>query len=120
VPFVVDHVDPISQFEKTATRLLATPVRLLENAAFSVADHVLYVYPEEESRIQQRTGQLTETELGLEFEDFSSVSPRAVSDVRTSLEEKAGKGQNIAIYVGGLEPLYNVESMLDGIELLDN
>ncbi len=43
-----------------------------------------------------------------------------MSDVRTSLEEKAGKGKNIAIYVGGLEPLYNVESMLDGIELLDN
>ena len=120
VSFVVDHVDPISQFEKTATQLLATPVRILENVAFSVADHVLYVYPEEEPRIRQRTDQLTETELGLEFEKFSSVSTQAVTDVRNSLEEKADKGENIAIYVGGLEPIYNIKTILDGIKLLDD
>lgn len=48
-PFVVDHVDPIRQFETTHPRWLSLPVRWLEQLAFSVADHVLYVYAEEKS-----------------------------------------------------------------------
>jgi len=70
-PLVVDHVDPISQFEATHPRWLTAIVKNLEGLVFSLAAHVFYVYPEEASRVEDRVEVATRTDLGLDYETFA-------------------------------------------------
>jgi glycosyltransferase involved in cell wall biosynthesis len=116
-PLVVDHVDPIRQFGATHPRPLALAVRLAENAAFALAAHVLYVYPEEEPRVRRYAPRATRTDLGVEYERFAEPDPGAIERARERLPP--GCGDRIVVYVGGLEPLYNVETMLAASARLD-
>lgn len=118
-PLVVDHVDPIRQFEETHPYWLSVVVRNLENAAFTTADNVLYVYDEEYERIERHASRTKRTALGVEFERFSEPDPNVVDAARTKLDTLGLDGR-IAIYVGGLEPIYHVRDLVEGVELLDN
>ncbi|MFD1512912.1 glycosyltransferase [Halomarina rubra] len=118
-PLVVDHVDPIRQFETTHPRWLATGVRLAENVAFRVADHVLYVYEEEARRVRRYARAATKTDLGVSFERFADPPADVVERARSRLAE-AGVEGNVLVYVGGLEPIYHVEAMLDAARHLDD
>lgn len=117
-PLVVDHVDPIRQFEETHPTWLSVLVRHLENAAFSAADHVLYVYDEEYERIQRHASRTTRTALGVEFERFSDPDLNVVDAAKKKIDSLGLNGR-IAIYIGGLEPIYHVRELVDGVELLD-
>lgn len=108
-PLVVDHIDPIRQFENTSSRWLAAVVRQLENAAFRVADHVLYVYAEEEDRVG-RFASATKTNLGVEYDRFANPSANAVA--RAEVDFERYDAENVAIYVGGLEPIYHIRELL--------
>lgn len=116
-PLVVDHVDPIRQFEETNPRWLAEIVRRLENAAFRVADHVLYVYAEERARVN-RLASATKTDLGVEFDRFATPSPEALSRAESSLD--ADGAERVAIYVGGLEPIYRIRELLAAATALED
>lgn len=118
-PLVVDHVDPIRQFEETHPRWLATLVRALENISFRLADVVFYVYDEESERINRRACNAEQTSLGLEYDRFATPSDDAVETAARELENLA-MTEDVVIYVGGLEPIYNVETLLDAVELLDD
>lgn len=115
-PLIVDHVDPISQFEANNPRWLAELVHRLENVAFRVADHVLYVYAEEEERVT-RFSSATKTDLGVEYDRFADPSPEIVSRARARLG--VADGENVAIYVGGLEPIYHIRELLDAAKTLE-
>ena len=117
LPLVVDHVDPIRQFETTHPRWLSAPVRVAENAAFRLADHVLYVYEEERERVERRSD-ATKTALGLEYDRFASPDPDAVERARDALDARGVDGP-VAIYVGGLEPIYGIETLLDAVAKLE-
>lgn len=117
IPLVVDHIDPIRQFRETNGVLSAAIVKRLEHLAFRLADHVLYVYSEESSRIERRAVASTKTDLGVDFEWFADPSSEIVTAVRNRLEESQNK---IAIYVGGLEPMYSIKPMLDSVKDLDD
>jgi len=117
LPLVIDHVDPIRQFETTHPRWLSAPVRVAENASFRLADHVLYVYEEEHERVERRAD-ATKTALGLEYERFASPAPDAVERSREELAARGVDGP-VAIYVGGLEPIYGIETLLDAVARLD-
>ncbi|WP_137288542.1 glycosyltransferase [Natronorubrum halophilum] len=108
-PLVVDHVDPIRQFEENNPRWLAEIVRRLENAAFRVSDHTLYVYAEERERVD-RFAAATKTDLGVEFDRFANPSPEALSRAESTLD--AHGAERVAIYVGGLEPIYRIRELL--------
>lgn len=110
-PLVVDHVDPIRQFESTHPSWLAVLVRLLENAAFAAADRVLYVYGEERDRVARYARSAATTDLGVEFERFADPDPAVIEDARARLDD-LDLEENVAIYVGGLEPIYHVEELL--------
>lgn len=118
-PFVVDHVDPIRQFETTHPRWLSLPVRWLEQLAFSVAGHVLYVYNEEKSRICRfaSSDSVTKTDLGVEYDRFAEPSAESVGAARSRL---ADPNTSILVYVGGLEPIYHISELLDAMRLLDD
>lgn len=116
-PLIVDHVDPIRQLAETASRPLAAAVGTLEVGAFRVADHVLYVYDEEQGRVARHASASTKTALGVEYDRFADPDPGAVSAARERLPD--GIEDRIAVYVGGLEPVYHVEELLAAADRLD-
>lgn len=118
-PLIIDHVDPIRQFKESNPRWLASLVRLFENVSFSFANYVLYVYAEERERIDQYTSQLGKTDLGVEIDRFSDPD----SDVVTAANDRLAEweiSKNVAIYVGGLEPIYHIEELLMAMPHIPN
>lgn len=116
-PVIVDHIDPIGQFEDTHPSWLSVPVRLGENLSFAVSDHVLYVYKEEEQRVRKFASNATKTNLGVEADQFTHPAPTTVSAVEERLRH-LDLNEKIAVYIGGLEPIYHVEELLDAMVYL--
>jgi len=119
VPLVVDHIDPIRQFVETNRRWLAHLVCAAENVAFRRANHVMYVYEEEGQRVRRYAKRVTKTALGVDYDRIADPPAEAKHEIRERLSEYDLRS-NIAVYVGGLEPLYNIEPMLAGIQRLDD
>lgn len=117
-PLVVDHVDPIRQFTESASWPVGVGVRWLEHRAFALADHVLYVYAEEESRVQQYASSWSRTHLGVEYDRFADPALGAVDRATDTLNTEGVDGR-VAVYVGGLEPIYHLEELLSAVPLLD-
>lgn len=117
IPVVVDHIDPIRQFYATHPWWLATVVERLENATFRLADHVFYVYEDEGDRVASRAMAYSATDLGVEYEQFSTPDPSVVRAATARLDT-LDLAENVVIYVGGLEPLYNVATILDAMDHL--
>lgn len=116
-PVVVDHVDPIRQFRENSSQLLHLPVQLAENVAFSLADSVLFVYEEERERVSKYAKRCVKTDLGVDYERFSNPDPEITDSAREHLSEY-GLQDNVAIYVGGLEPIYHVDELLSAVSNL--
>lgn len=115
-PLIVDHVDPIRQFEATHSRWLAGLVRWLEQFAFAAAAHVLYVYSEEKQRVERFADSVSETDLGVAYDRFADPPPETLAAARSRI----GDPENVLIYVGGLEPIYHITELLDAMRRLDD
>ncbi|EMA55917.1 MULTISPECIES: rhamnosyltransferase WsaF family glycosyltransferase [Halococcus] len=119
-PFVVDHIDPIRQFADTHSSELAFAVRAAENVAFTLADHTLYVYEEERDRVRRYARAATATDLGVAYDRFADPDPASVERARDRLATVGiDADDRVAIYVGGLEPIYHIDELLAAIERLD-
>ena len=118
-PLVIDHVDPIRQFEETHPRWLATAVRLLENVSFRSSNHVLYVYTEERDRVSRYAPRTSRTDLGVEFERFAEPDVTIVEAAKDRLESIESETR-IAVYVGGLEPIYHIRELINSIDYLED
>lgn len=118
-PLIIDHVDPIGQFEMTHPWWLAVPVRWLERAAFAIADHVLYVYAEEHERVRRSARAVSTTDLPIMYDRFADPSPERVADARERLSGFE-TNDHILIYVGGLESIYHISELLDAISVLSD
>lgn len=117
VSLVIDHVDPIRQLQATEPDIVVRIVRRLEHFAFRLAAHVLYVYPEEKSRLDGRATAITKTDLGVEYARFADPDPAVVERARERLGDVPDK---LAVYVGGLEPMYEIEALLEAAAGLDD
>ena len=121
VPLVVDHVDPIRQFTETHSRPLSFGVRLAENVAFVLADHVCYVYDEERARVRRYARDATEVDLGVAYDRFVDPSEGRLERARDHLaDEGVDIDTPILVYVGGLEPLYHISTLLGAMEFLED
>lgn len=118
-PLVVDHVDPIRQFEATNPWWLSVFVRYFEQLAFAVAVYVLYVYREEYERVRRFTGavSVSKTDLAVVYDRFVDPSSESVSAARERLST-LGTNDRVLIYVGGLEPIYHLSPLLDAMRML--
>lgn len=118
IPLVVDHVDPISQFQETSSLLMGLGVRLAENLAFFSSEATLYVYEEERSRVERYASQPVLTDLGVDFHRFAepdqSVLEAGYELLPPDLEHP------IAVYIGGLEQIYHLEELLAAAARLDS
>lgn len=114
IPLLVDHVDPISQFRETASKPVVAVVERLERLTFRLARRVLYVYPEEQERVEAHADGIT-TSLGVDFERFASPAPDQIESIGERLDSVEPP---IVVYVGGLEPIYNIQTMLNAVDYL--
>ncbi|UPM42578.1 glycosyltransferase [Halocatena salina] len=114
-PLIIDHVDPIRQFETTHPWWVAVPVRWLERIAFAVAAHVLYVYAEEHDRVSQFAESVSNTDLPVEYDRFADPPTERVVTAHERLSSLEGR---TLIYVGGLEPVYHISELLDAMSVL--
>lgn len=114
---IIDHVDPIRQFETTHPWWLAVPVRWLEGLAFAVAAHVLYVYAEERERVCRFAGAVSNTGLPVAYDRFSDPPAGSVSAARERLSA-VDAGDRVLVYAGGLEPIYHVTELVDAMTVL--
>ncbi|WP_233738092.1 glycosyltransferase [Halocatena pleomorpha] len=115
-PLVVDHVDPIEQFETTHPWWVAVPVRWLERVAFAVAAHVLYVYSEERERVRRSSESVSNTDLPVDYDRFADPSQERVAVAHERLSSL--DAERTLIYVGGLEPIYHISALLDAMSSL--
>ncbi|GAA0450244.1 glycosyltransferase [Halococcus dombrowskii] len=96
-------------------------MRAAENVAFRLADHTLYVYDEERRRVSRYARETTKTDLGVSYERFANPDPGIVAAARDQFREAGvDADERLAIYVGGLEPIYHVEELLAAMEHLDD
>jgi glycosyltransferase involved in cell wall biosynthesis len=118
VPFVVDQIDPFEDFEAQVSWPVAKAVLLIENLAIRYADHVLYVYDSELPRIRRYTNDYLQTDFGVEYDQFADPDPVVLSRAKDRLPE--GVSKNVLLYVGGLDPIYHIEEMMQTMEYLEN
>ncbi len=109
--FVVDHVDPIEQFAATSPWWLARTVDVVERLAFSRADHVIYHYDRERTRIDRSDRNVTKSRLAIQFDRFASPEAAVIERARTHLNEFDTPDRRL-VYVGGLAPIYRIEPLL--------
>jgi glycosyltransferase involved in cell wall biosynthesis len=117
LPVIVDHIDPISQLYDTRPRWFAAFVERFENLSFRLADHVLYVYEEEESRVARRSRSYSQTTLGVDYDRFANPTEASLEAANERLASRE-LNDNIVTYVGGLEPIYNVSTLIDAMDHL--
>lgn len=117
-PLVVDHIDPIAQFRRTHGRVMTALVSRLETTSFRVADHVMVVYAEECERVARYNAAVTETRLGVEVDRFADPDAEIVDRAREAVAEAVGPDARTVVYVGGLEPAYNVRTLVDAMDHL--
>jgi len=110
-PVIADHVDPIRQFRESNPLFLSIPVRIAENITFALAECVLYVYEEEHERVSRYASQHMKTNLGVDYRRFANPEPEIIATVQNQLAEYEFR-ESVAIYVGGLEPIYQIEQLL--------
>lgn len=116
IPLVVDQIDPFADFEAQVSWPVAKAVLLIENLAIRYADHVLYVYDSELPRIRRHTNDYSQTDFGVEYDQFADPDPAVLARATERLPIDLSK--NILLYVGGLEPIYHVEEMLQTMNYL--
>lgn len=117
MPFVVDHVDPIRQFYETcSSRAVATAVEYGELLAMRLADETLFVYDEEHARVRRRASNATQTRLPIKYDQFASPSDATIDGAESLMPD----ADNVAVYIGGLEPCYNLDELYDAIDRLDD
>lgn len=115
-PAVVDHIDPIEQFERNHGRIATALVGLVERVAFRLADHVMVVYEEEVPRVERDARGVTGTSLGVDFDRFVDPDESVVERARQHLDECGlDLDRKRLVYVGGIEPAYHVETVADAM-----
>lgn len=117
-PLVIDHIDPIAQFRENTHPAIAWPVARAEELTFRLADHVMVVYQKEMSRVMRHTESATETHLGVEYELFANPSTGMIEHAREVLASRVRADAPRLVYVGGLEPIYNISTMLKTMDHL--
>lgn len=118
-PLIVDHVDPIRQFATSASRPLTAGVRLGENLSFRLSAATLFVYEEERARVERHASRAVKTDLGVEFDRFAEPDEETLERARAELSDY-DLNERVVVYVGGLEPIYDIERLLAAVDHLDD
>lgn len=118
LPVVIDHIDPISQFRRNNGWLLTWFVSQGEKFSFRYADHVMVVYEKEVPRVKRHTYSVTKTRLGVDYERFAEPSDEVVQEAIEILSDYLEVDERILVYIGGLEPLYHVPTIIKTMEHL--
>jgi glycosyltransferase involved in cell wall biosynthesis len=120
IPLVVEHVDPIYQMKERSGFLKYFAAAWTERFAFRTADHVIVIYESEVPRVTKYNEKYTQASLGVEYDMFASPSRKTVEKATTTISDKGFLDEKILIYVGGLEPTYNISEMVESMDYIDD
>ena len=119
-PFIVDHIDPIAQLRRNHGWTYSWLVSQVEKLTFRVADHVFVVYEEELPRVQNQNTAVSKTPLGVDYHDFATPTTDVQNYAQNIIETETNSDRKLLIYVGGLEPVYNLSTVVDSMNYLDD
>lgn len=116
VPLVADVTDPIEQIAD----LPAPLYRFLyeyEHFVLARADDRLFTYASALEKARDRGIEGHRVENGVDFDAFADPNDSVVDRAREELREAGVSLEaQVAVYVGGLTPVYHVRSMLEAAE----
>jgi len=108
---IVDYVDPIDQLRRSCGRLERSAAYALHRNALRSADGVLHVYDRVASELDGLAAHTAQTSLGVDYDRFADPDADAQDSAAARLAA-AGVEGDFAVYIGGLEPPYHIETML--------
>lgn len=120
---VIDHVDPIEQFKLTDGRFKGKLVEYLENLSFRFSDSVLITNEEDEERVRKRAKKVIKAYLGVDYERFAHPNKDSIVEAKKILGyllEDDGIHGWVITYIGGLEPIYNLDKLILAMQYLPN
>ena len=100
--YIVDYVDPILQLRHSGTLPMAHLGHYLQSVAFRACDRIIYTYAEETLRVSRFDKPTVKTTLGVDYDRFVTAEPTTDFDLP----------EVYAVYIGGLEDIYNIETLL--------
>lgn len=118
IPHVMDYVDPISQMYRSDGFAAAAAAQTLRTVAMRTADGVIFVYESERERVRTHAQVARKTTLGVNYGRFANPH-EAVEDAAMATLASHDAPDKFAIYVGGLEPIYDIRGMCRAFEAAD-
>lgn len=118
-PLVIDHIDPIAQLQRSHRPSTVWGIDKVEKLAFRIADHVMVVYDGELPRVSRHTTNITQTSLGVDYDLFADPPSETIEKARDTVSAHVPSDSRILLYVGGLEPPYHVQTIVNAMDYLD-
>lgn len=119
LPFIADVTDPIEQINHLPSPLY----RLLfefEQSAIGRADEAMFVYNSSYRTAKQYGVDGQKVDNGVNYHQFNEPDPAVVETATEELDAAGLDDRPIAIYIGGLTPVYHIEAILDTARALDD
>lgn len=117
-PFVADVTDPIEQINHLPSPLYRLLFEI-EHVALHSAEEAMFVYNSSYSQAKRRGIDGEKVENAVNYEEFNDPDPSVVETATAELAEAGVDDRPIVVYIGGLTPVYHIESILDAAHALD-
>lgn len=111
-PFVADVTDPIEQVSHLPSPLFQLLFRF-EHLSLEKADEAMFVYNSSYQSAKRCGINGEKVENAVNYKEFNKPDPTIVETAASELSEAGLDDRPIAVYIGGLTPVYNIESILE-------
>lgn len=117
-PLIGDVTDPISQIN-----YLPSPIyRMIfkyEYFALNSADETIFVYESSYKEAERQGINGKKVDNAVNYHQFNDPDPRIVNTAVNEVKQAGVDNRPIVVYIGGLTPVYNIESILNTAQQLD-
>lgn len=114
-PLLADVTDPIEQVSDLPT-VVYQAVQHFEDITLQRANARVFLYTSSYERAKSRDIDGVKLNNGVNFERFSNPDPKLKSEAKTLLSDEFDESKKTAVYIGGLEPVYNISVVLQAAE----
>lgn len=117
-PFVADVTDPIEQIDHLPSPLYKFLFEF-EHVALKMADEAMFVYRSSYTSARRHGIDGNKVENAVNYEQFNDPDPDIIETAAAELNEAGLDDRPIAVYIGGLTPVYHIESILEAARRLE-
>lgn len=115
LPILADITDPIEQVSYLPSPLYRI-VHSLENFSLRQADARVFLYESSYERAASNGLSGTKLDNGVDYDKFADPDPEIRAEAKERLGDAINPTKKTAVYVGGLEPVYNIRTILAAAE----